>query len=1119
MRETKGEKTKMLESKKEHTRIFKFGESEYQASSVMNIPGYVGGEKIYIRTVIVNGNIPWLIGRETMDNLRMEIKVGERRVVLGALGGKEVVVREDGKGHLKIKLGRKIEKKEVWMSQALLGEDMEGRKRKLKKLHLQFGHPGWERLAKLIEEANGKEGGKNIMDINVVKRELKEMTEKCELCRKYKRTPSRPVVGMSWAKVFNEVVALDLGEIEGKRFLMMVDMATKYCQSCWVKSKKPEDIMEGIMEKWIGIFGAPQFILSDNGGEFQNEKMRIMLEKFNIRMKSTAAESPWSNGVCEKWVGLIKNSIRKLKEEEANIGLKMSLSWSVAAKNALYDQKGFSPNQLVFGRNPAFPNMMGELNPAMVEEGNEMQMVRDNLNAMHKSRIIHVQQEAEAKIKKAFKHQVREHKLEEVKINEEVYYKREGEKEWRGPARVIGIDGKTVIVKQGGAVKEIARVHITRLQGTNKDEVGKKEEENGREEEGRVEEEGNRGRRLEWVNGRRRERIVEESGEEETDEEDGEREEGEESEEEESYEEVEEEVRELPMVKKGERIRAVSKITGEMEEWKILGLAGKRSSQKWGDSYNVQDIGDGNKKWVDLRKYENIQYIPETEEILLSFEDEEVLGAKIKELKSWEDNRVYEEEKDRGQKVISIRWIVTEKVKEGQRFCKARLVARGFEEKMENTDTDAPTCAPEILKLCLSIMMMREWECHSIDIKTAYLQGDQMERELYIKPPVESGSEGIWKLKKTIYGLKDAAKAWYDKVRKVVEELGGMRSSLEPVIFYWRDEKEKLMGIMCTHVDDFCYGGNNTFLKNNMKVMEKKLKVGEKQSKFFKYIGVNISQQSEYIELDQEEYVRKIRIPEEDRFRGDREMSKMELTEYRSLVGKLNWVAQHTRPELAYMVSDLSKAFQGGSMKEMRKLLKVARKMKEVEGRVKLDRINLGEESWEVYADASFGNVEGVDSQIGYIVSLVDQQGKRCPIIWKSNKAKRVAKSTIEAEALSLGEAAEAGIYLNKIFKEVTGTKNVPIIIKTDSKTLESSMKTTTGVKSKRLRIEMAAMKEMLEKGEINGIDWVNTKEQVADILTKSKVNDVNIRKYIFSRGEEGERERDKIDKNLVLSR
>ena len=60
----------------------------------------------------------------------------------------------------------------------------------------------------------------------------------------------------------------------------------------------------------------------------------------------------------------------------------------------------------------------------------------------------------------------------------------------------------------------------------------------------------------------------------------------------------------------------------------------------------------------------------------------------------------------------------------------------------------------------------------SIDVKTAYLQGDRIEREVYLKPTKKANTDKIWRLKKTMYGLKDAAQAWYRSVVGHVQDLG-----------------------------------------------------------------------------------------------------------------------------------------------------------------------------------------------------------------------------------------------------------------------------------------------------------------------------------------------------------
>src|SRR5215469_17403920 len=337
------------------------------------------------------------------------------------------------------------------------------------RLHLQFGHASFNKLRKLIEEGlNNKMGPEKLKKMLIV---IEESCENCAICKKYKRTPARPVVGLPLGKDFNDVVAMDLGEIEGNRFLLIIDTATHYIQAGWIKNKTPEEVTKGFVRNWIKTFGAPKKILSDNGLEFQNEEMKIITEAFSVEQWSTAAESPFSNGLCEKAVGLLKDKMRRLREDIDDKNL--VIDWAVSAHNCLSVKGGFSPNQLVFGRNPNLPNVWEDATPSALENNRESVMIRKLLQALHKSRETQIQQESSERIKRALSHKIRDHNLESVEMGEKVYYKREGEQNWRGPATVVGRVGKTVIVKHGGTLREIARVHITRTQkGTTKKEKG-----------------------------------------------------------------------------------------------------------------------------------------------------------------------------------------------------------------------------------------------------------------------------------------------------------------------------------------------------------------------------------------------------------------------------------------------------------------------------------------------------------------------------------------------------------------------------------------------------------------------------------------------------------------------
>ena len=91
-------------------------------------------------------------------------------------------------------------------------------------------------------------------------------------------------------------------------------------------------------------------------------------------------------------------------------------------------------------------------------------------------------------------------------------------------------------------------------------------------------------------------------------------------------------------------------------------------------------------------------------------------------------------------------------MKNGQKKIKSRLVARGFEENQEVLWTDSPTCAEETLRILLIVSARNKWKCQAIDIKTAFLQSEPIEREAYVIPPQEANEKDnvIWKLKKCV---------------------------------------------------------------------------------------------------------------------------------------------------------------------------------------------------------------------------------------------------------------------------------------------------------------------------------------------------------------------------------
>ena len=154
---------------------------------------------------------------------------------------------------------------------------------------------------------------------------MKELDQSCDICLRNKKPKSRPVVGFSLAHDFDEMVAMDLKPFRNVYIFHMMDHATRYSGGAIIHSKQTEVLIDKIFKHWISIFGTPEIFLSDNGGEFNNVTFCEIGEQLNINVKSTSAESPWSNGVVEKYNGVIGNMMEKVLSD-VGCSLEVALS-------------------------------------------------------------------------------------------------------------------------------------------------------------------------------------------------------------------------------------------------------------------------------------------------------------------------------------------------------------------------------------------------------------------------------------------------------------------------------------------------------------------------------------------------------------------------------------------------------------------------------------------------------------------------------------------------------------------------------------------------------------------------------------------------------------------------
>ena len=199
-------------------------------------------------------------------------------------------------------------------------------------------------------------------------------------------------------------------------------------------------------------------------GEFNNELLRDVAELIGCEVCTTAAESPWSIGVVERHNAILDNMILKIIDS-TDCSVQNALVLATSAKNALHNNDGFSPNQLVFGRNPNLPSVLSAKPPAL-RDITPSKLIAEHLNTLHAARKAFVECESSKKIKTALKHQTRTSTSKTFLNGDKVYYKRDGEKGWRGPAIVIGVDGKQLFIRHGGSCVRVSPCHVQSVRNT-----------------------------------------------------------------------------------------------------------------------------------------------------------------------------------------------------------------------------------------------------------------------------------------------------------------------------------------------------------------------------------------------------------------------------------------------------------------------------------------------------------------------------------------------------------------------------------------------------------------------------------------------------------------------------
>ncbi|GJP51344.1 hypothetical protein CLOM_g10502 [Closterium sp. NIES-68] len=443
---------------------------------------------------------------------------------------------------------------------------------------------------------------------------------------------------------------------------------------------------------------------------------------------------------------------------------------------------------------------------------------------------------------------------------------------------------------------------------------------------------------------------------------------------------------------------------------------------------------------------------------------------------------------------------------------KSRLVARGFQQT-KGKDYDevfAPVGKGTTPRVLLAIAALLGWKIRQMDIVTAFLNGIIME-EVYMKQPegLDDGSGRVCRLKKAIYGLKQAPRAWYHKLEEALLAGGFKKSECDPSLFLLQEKDEILM--LLVYVDDILlFSASTALLDSAEQMLEMQFKCS-KMGEVKYYLGMHVERDVEkgVLRLHQKKYCEglaekyglqdggKPATPLPSGFTvgpcADEEVvGKSDRKLFHSMVGSLNYAANHTRPDIAFSTSRLASVVSRPSHEQLEAAKRLVRYVSatasvgsEYSGvRQRLQRgaadVKSGEMLLSCYTDASFNSVKADGTSIGGYVCLLGGGA----VSWRSKKQNEVGLSSCETEYMALHHGAKEVVWLRRLLEELGVGQEEPTVVFCDN---ESAVKLAKNAclhgLTKHIRPKWHWVRRLLDK-EVR-LEIVKTHQQAADIFTK----------------------------------
>ncbi|CAL1359087.1 unnamed protein product [Linum trigynum] len=450
--------------------------------------------------------------------------------------------------------------------------------------------------------------------------------------------------------------------------------------------------------------------------------------------------------------------------------------------------------------------------------------------------------------------------------------------------------------------------------------------------------------------------------------------------------------------------------------------------------------------------------------------------------------------------VVGCRWIFRIKWRPDggiERF-KARLVAKGFHQRagVDFHETFSPVLKPVTVRTVFTLALSSNWPIYQFDVNNAFLQGPLQEEVYMTQPPGfrdPAHPDHVCRLRRAIYGLRQAPRAWYDALSAFLISCGFVKTCSDASLFVY--SRNGVQAYFLMYVDDLLLTGNDaSFLRSFQDKLSAEFSLKQLGNVHY-FLGIEVLPTASGFLLSQHKYINDLLtrfqmhearptptpLTSTARLTISTGTAPADATLYRQVVGALQYLVT-TRPDVAFAVNKLSQYMHAPSTEHwqhVKRLLRYIAGTRAVGLQIRRQSTPL---TLRVFSDSDWaGDLDDRTSTSGFLIYLGDTL-----VSWKSKKQRTVARSSTEAEYRALALTASETVWLQNLLTELHYTlPQAPTIFCDNLRAIHFSSNPVFHSRMKHLALDYHFVRQLVTSKALH-LRHVPTASQLADVLTKA---------------------------------